>query len=77
MYPYLIQGKNIVVVIDNKSHTITSSHLAYEKIKTAIREGDWETVKAIVDPVKTVINYGAGRSRARRSSTKARRCTTR
>lgn len=60
MYPYLIQGKNIVVVIDNKSHTITSSHLAYEKIKTAIREGDWDVVKGIVDPVKTVVNYGAG-----------------
>ena len=60
MYPYLLQGKNIVVVIDNKSHTITSSHIAYEKIKTAIRENDWDTVKAIIDPVKTVLNYGAG-----------------
>jgi len=60
MYPYLIQGSNIVVVIDNKSHTITKTHLAYEKIKTAIREGDWDTVKGIVDPVKTVLNFGAG-----------------
>ncbi len=60
MYPYLIQGSNIVVVIDNKSHTITKTHLAYERIKTAIREGDWDTVKGIVDPVKTVLNYGAG-----------------
>jgi hypothetical protein len=60
MYPYLIQGSNIVVVIDNKSHTITKTHLAYEKIKNAIREGDWETVKSIIDPVKTVLNYGAG-----------------
>jgi hypothetical protein len=59
-YPYLIQGSNIVVVIDNKSHTVTKSHMAYEKIKEAIRVGDWETVRGIVDPVKTVLNYGAG-----------------
>lgn len=59
-YPYLIQGSNIVVVIDNKSHTVTKSHMAYEKIKEAIRAGDWETVRGIVDPVKTVLNYGAG-----------------
>jgi hypothetical protein len=60
MFPYLLQGKNIVLVIDNKSHTVTSSHISYEKIKTAIRENDWDTVKAIIDPVKTVLNYGAG-----------------
>lgn len=59
-YPYLLQGNNIVVVIDNNSHTVTKSHMAYEKIKEAIRVGDWETVRAIVDPVRTVLNYGAG-----------------
>jgi hypothetical protein len=59
-YPYLLQGKNIVLVIDNQSHTVTSSHIAFDRIKAAIRDGDWETVKNIVDPVRTVLNYGAG-----------------
>ena len=59
-YSYLIQGKNIVVVIDNKPHTITSTHIGYEKLKQAIKDSDWDTVKAVVDPVKEILNYGAG-----------------
>lgn len=59
-YSYLIQGKNIVVVIDNKPYTITSTHIGYEKLKEAIKASDWDTVKAVVDPVKEILNYGAG-----------------
>jgi hypothetical protein len=59
-YPYIIQGKNIVVVIDNEPHTVSSSHISYERIKSAIKADDWDTVKDIIDPKKTVINYGAG-----------------
>lgn len=59
-YPYIIQGKNIVVVIDNQPHTISSTHIAYERVKAAIRSNDWDTVKDIIDPKKVVLNYGAG-----------------
>ena len=59
-YPYLIQGKNIVVIIDNQPHTITSTHLNYEKIKEAIKANDWETVERVINPVKEIINYGQG-----------------
>lgn len=59
-YPYIIQGKNIVVVIDNNPHTITTSHIGYERIKEAIKANDWDTVKDIIEPKKVVINYGAG-----------------
>lgn len=59
-YPYIIQGKNIVIVIDNEPHTISSTHICYERIKAAIKADDWEAVKDIIDPKKTVINYGAG-----------------
>ena len=38
-YPYLIQGKNIVVVIGSVSHTISSTHIAYERVKAAIKAG--------------------------------------
>lgn len=59
-YPYLIQGKNIVVIIDNQPHTITSTHIGYEKIKQAIRDNDWDAVKDVIDPKKQILEYGAG-----------------
>jgi len=59
-YPFLIQGKNIVVVIGNNSHTISSTHISYEKIKEAIKANDWDTVKDLIEPRKVVLNYGAG-----------------
>lgn len=59
-HSYLIQGKNIVVVIDNKPYTITSTHIGYEKLKQAIKDNDWDTVKQVVDPAKEILNYGKG-----------------
>jgi hypothetical protein len=59
-YPYLIQGKNIVVVIGSVSHTISSTHIAYERVKAAIKSDDWETVEGIIDPKQIVIEYGNG-----------------
>jgi hypothetical protein len=59
-FPYLIQGKNIVVIIDNQPYTVTSSHIGYEKLKQAIRDNDWDTVKQVVDPAKEILNYGKG-----------------
>ena len=41
-YPYLIQGKNIVVVIGNTSHTISKTHIAYQKVLDAIKANDWD-----------------------------------
>ena len=59
-YPFLIQGSNIVVVIGNKSHTISKTHITYNKVLEAIKANDWDTVKAVIDPVKVVLNYGKG-----------------
>ena len=59
-HSYLIQGKNIVVVIDNRPYTITSTHIGYEKLKEAIKSNDWDTVKQVVDPAKEILNYGKG-----------------
>ena len=59
-YPYLIQGKNIVVVIGSVSHTISSTHIAYERVKAAIKADDWETIEGIIDPKQIVIEYGNG-----------------
>lgn len=59
-YPFIIQGSNVVVVIDNKPHTISKTHVTYQKVVEAIKANDWDQVKQIIDPVKVVINYGKG-----------------
>ena len=59
-YPYLIQGSNIVVVIGNKSHTISKTHITYNKVLEAIKTNDWDAIPDIIEPKKVVLNYGAG-----------------
>lgn len=60
-YTYLIQGKNIIIVINNKSYTISKdTHVSYNKIVEAINNNDWESVTTYVEPVKTIIKYGNG-----------------
>ena len=59
-YPYLIQGSNIVVVIGNKSHTISKTHITYQKVLEAIKSEDWDSLPDIIEPKKVVLNYGAG-----------------
>ena len=59
-YPFVIQGNNVTVVIGNKPHTISKSHITYQKVVDAIKAGAWDTVKEIIDPKKVVLNYGQG-----------------
>jgi hypothetical protein len=59
-YPYLIQGSNIVVVIGNKSHTISKTNITYNKVLEAIKTGDWDSIPDIIEPKKVVLNYGQG-----------------
>ncbi len=59
-YPYLIQGNNVVVVIDNKPHTINKTHITFQKVVDAIKADDWDAVKDAIEPKKVVLNYGRG-----------------
>jgi hypothetical protein len=59
-YPYIVQGQNIVIVIDNQPHTVSKAHPSYSKVLEAIKAQDWATVKDIIEPKKVVLNYGAG-----------------
>jgi hypothetical protein len=59
-YPFIVQGNNITVVIGNKPHTISKSHITYNKVLEAIKAQDWDLVKNIIEPVKVVLNYGQG-----------------
>ena len=59
-YPYIIQGSSITVVIGSKPHTISKSHVTYQKVLDAIKASDWDLVKNIVEPIKVVLNFGKG-----------------
>jgi hypothetical protein len=59
-YPFIVQGNNITVVIGNQPHTISKSHITYNKVLEAIKASDWDTVKDIIEPKKVVLNYGQG-----------------
>lgn len=59
-FPYLIQGKNIVVVINGTSHTVSATNISYEKIKQAIKDDDWDLVQDLIEPKQVVLNYGQG-----------------
>jgi hypothetical protein len=59
-YPFIIQGNNVTVVIGNKPHTISKTHITYQKVVDAIKAGDWDTVKDVIEPKKVVLSYGQG-----------------
>ena len=59
-YPYIIQGSNIVVVIDNHSHTVSKTHPTYANVLAAIKANDWAKVKDVIEPKKVVLSYGKG-----------------
>lgn len=59
-FPYIIQGANVVVVIDNKPHTISKTHITYQKVIDAIKAEDWETVKDVIEPKQVVLDFGMG-----------------
>ena len=59
--PYLIQGKNIILVVDGKSHTVSKdTHIAYGKIVEALKEQDWDALRELVEPRKVITDYGNG-----------------
>ena len=59
-YPFILQGNNVTVVIGNKPHTIAKSHITYQKVVDAIKAGDWDRVKDLIEPKQVVLNYGKG-----------------
>jgi len=60
MYPYIMQGSQVTVVIGSKPHVVSKSHPMYQRVVEAIKANDWETVDSIIDPKKVVLDYGNG-----------------
>jgi hypothetical protein len=59
-YPYMLQGNNLSIMINNRSYTFSSTHLFWNRLVQAIKDGAWETVEGLVNPTRAVVNYGAG-----------------
>lgn len=59
-FPFILQGNNVTVVIGNKPHTISRTHITYQKVVDAIKQGEWDKVADLIEPKKVVLNYGKG-----------------
>ena len=59
-FPYIVQGSNVTIVIDNRPHTVSKTHITYQKIVDAIKAGEWDRVRDLVEPKQVVVNYGKG-----------------
>lgn len=63
MFPYIFDptAQHLTVVIDNKQHSINKeTHPNFEKVIDAIRAGDEDTVRDLVDVSAAVANYSYG-----------------
>jgi hypothetical protein len=60
MYPYIMQGKNVTIVVDGESYTISEDHINYRSIIEAIKTQDWASIPDLVSPAKAVVNYANG-----------------
>ena len=59
--PFLLQGKNIILVIDGKSHTISKdTHIAYGKVVEALKNKEWDALRDLVSPKAVLMNFGRG-----------------
>lgn len=59
--PFLLQGKNIILVINGKSHTVSKdTHMNYMKIIDALKAQDWDALNDLVEPKKAIVNFGKG-----------------
>lgn len=59
--PYLLQGKNIILVIEGQSHTVSKdTHMNYGKIVDALKAKDWDVLAELVEPKKAIVNFGKG-----------------
>jgi len=59
--PWIMQGDNVVILIENRQHTINKeTHPNYGRIMDAIRNGDWDLVPDLVDVSRAVASYANG-----------------
>lgn len=54
---YIMQGDNIMMVINNNPINITKSHLNYEIIKECIKTKNWEAIPKLADIKRALVEY--------------------
>lgn len=60
MYPFILQGSNLSIFIDGVLHQFGADHVSYNAIIDAIKEGDQEKVKTLVDAKKAIEKFSSG-----------------
>ena len=50
-YPFILQGDNIVIVIDGEPHTINKTHITYTKIVDAINTFASNTLNTFTEKI--------------------------
>lgn len=59
-FPYILQGNNIMIVVDNKAFNISNTHITYAKVLEAIRKQDWNAVREVIEPAKMIVQFSKG-----------------
>lgn len=62
-YPFMMQGKNVMVVIDDVPHTITESNMMFKSVIDAIKAQDWDKVAEVVDTKSMLVKFSNGNLR--------------
>lgn len=58
MYPYILQGNSLTIVIGTKQHTINrETHPNFNKVLDAMREGNWDDVESLIDMTHAIRDY--------------------
>ena len=61
MYPFIIQGDNLTIVINNRQYSLNrETHPNFDRILDAIRNGEWDGIEELVDVSRSVANYANG-----------------
>lgn len=58
--PYIMQGKNITLVIDNQTFLVNESHQYYDDIVKHLKEQNWDELQKLVDIRKAISDYTSG-----------------
>ena len=58
---YIIQDKQVIVFVNNKTFTVARTTVQGEKLLTALRNNDWETAEKLLDVASSLNQYSEGK----------------
>lgn len=57
---FMFGGDFISIVLNNKPYTIYKNDARFERVKTILKNQDWENIEAALDTVKTISKFSNG-----------------